>query len=123
MPTETNTVKVNLPWIDDKIDIAKTKFHTNLFGGDQLTSKRARGSQMIRSNSVTSTEQINGSLPCSGMQDCLLKVSFAALVHKTTQVIQRFYKATSGSDHGTSYISIEKSGSMKERWKTIKETF
>ena len=69
VPTETKTIKVNLPRIDDKIDIAKTKFHTNLFGGDQLTSKRAWDSQMIRSNSVTSTEQINGSLPCSGMQD------------------------------------------------------
>lgn len=115
VPTETKTVEVNLPQIDEKIDITKTEFHTILFGGDQLTSKRARGSQMIRSNSVTSTEQINGLLPCTEdwhARLCLLEVSFAVLVHNVIafklqnniQVIwKRLYKATSGSDHGTLY--------------------
>lgn len=65
VPTNTSTVQVDLPKTGDKIDITKTAFHTILFSGDLLTSKRARGSQMIRSNSITSTQQINGLLPCT----------------------------------------------------------
>lgn len=47
----------------DHLEIPKTSFHMVLFGGDQLTAKRARGSQMIRSNSITSNDQINSLLP------------------------------------------------------------
>ena len=78
VPTQTSVVQVDLPEPDGKIDITKTSFHTILFGGDQLTSKRARGSQMIRSNSITSTQQINGLLPCTEdwhARLCLLQVS------------------------------------------------
>ena len=65
VPTITNTVDIDLLSSNDKLKIVKTEFHTILFGGDQLTAKRARGSQMIRSNSVTASEQINGLLPVS----------------------------------------------------------
>ena len=81
VPTETKTTEVNFPQTGDKIDVTKTDFHTILFGGDQLTSKRARGNQMIRSNSVTSTEQINGLLPCTEdwhARLCLLEASLAS---------------------------------------------
>ena len=83
VPTETKTIEVNLPQTGDKIDVTKTDFHTILFGGDQLTSKRARGSQMIRSNSITSTEQITGLLPCTEdwhARLCLLEVSCCTCV-------------------------------------------
>ena len=58
---ETKTTEVNSPKLvtGDKIDVTRTHFHTILFGEDQLTFKKARRSQMIRLNSVTSTEQIN----------------------------------------------------------------
>ena len=78
--TETKTTEVIFPQTGDKIDDTKTDFHTILFGGDQLTSKRARGSQMMRSNFVTFTEQINGLLPCTEdwhARLCLLEVSLA----------------------------------------------
>ena len=78
VPTKTSTVEVDLPETGGKIDITKTGFHTILFGGDQLTSKRARGSQMIRSNSITPTQQNSGLLPCTEdwhARLCLLQVS------------------------------------------------
>ena len=79
VPTSTETVQIDLPKSNDKIDLTKTSFHTLLFGGDQLTAKRARGSQMIRSNSINSSEQINGLLPIPEdwhARLCLLEVSF-----------------------------------------------
>ena len=76
------TVDIDLPSPNDKLKIVKTEFHTILFGGDQLTCKRARGSQMIRSNSVTASEQINGLLPVSEdwhARLCFLEVNFHKL--------------------------------------------
>lgn len=63
VPTTTTNLEIELPAVDEKLKVEKTEFHTILFGGDQLTAKRARGSQMIRCNSITSTQQINGLLP------------------------------------------------------------
>ena len=83
VPTETGTVEIDLPDSGGKFDLTKTSFHTILFGGDQLTAKRARGSQMIRSNSVTSSEQINGLLPTSEdwhAKLCFLEVSYNLLL-------------------------------------------
>ena len=78
VPTSTQTVEVDLPESGDKLTLTKTSFHTLLFGGDQLTAKRARGSQMIRSNSISSSEQINGLLPTAEdwhAKLCFLEVS------------------------------------------------
>ena len=38
-------------------------FKPVLFGGDQLTAARARGSQQIRVNSETSSEGLRGLIP------------------------------------------------------------
>ena len=39
------------------------KLHPVLFGGDQLTAARARGSQELRINSDTSTGRLHGLIP------------------------------------------------------------
>ena len=38
-------------------------FHRLLFGGDQLTAKRARAGVRIRNNSVNSADRLEGLLP------------------------------------------------------------
>lgn len=63
VPTKMETVNLDLPTNGDHLEMTKTSFHTVLFGGDQLTAKRSRGSQMIRSNSITSSQQISDLLP------------------------------------------------------------
>lgn len=78
VPTKTETVNIDLPITGDHLEMTKTSFHTVVFGGDQLTAKRARGSQMIRSNSITSSHQINGLLPTAEdwhAKLCFLEVS------------------------------------------------
>ena len=77
VPTITDTINIDLPASGDKLEMTKTNFHTIVFGGDQLTAKRARGSQKIKSNSITSTEQISGLLPTAEdwhAKLCLLQV-------------------------------------------------
>lgn len=77
VPTTTKSVEINLPNANDKIQMVKTESHTIVLGGDQLTAKQVRGSQMIHSNSITSMEQINGLLPVAKdwhMKLCLLEV-------------------------------------------------
>ena len=82
VPTQTSTIEIDHPHIDDKIELTKTTLHTIVFGGDQLTCKRARGSQKIRSNSITSTQQISGLLPCTEdwhARLCFLEVSCVSI--------------------------------------------
>lgn len=47
----------------DVIDIHIDDFHHILFGGDQLTVERARGSQKVRSNSERGRERLEGLQP------------------------------------------------------------
>ena len=78
VPTNTDTVNVDLPGSGGKLELTKNSFHKILFGGDQLTAKRARGSQMIRSNSITSSQQISGLVPTAEdwhTKLCFLEVS------------------------------------------------
>ena len=63
VPTATGTIDLPLPDIGEKMTISKTDFHTLLFGGDQLTAKRARGGQAIRANSVEDEHKLFGLLP------------------------------------------------------------
>ena len=65
VPTNTKNIEIDLPAIEDKLPLSVTKFHKVLFGGHQLTAKRARGSQRIRCNSIDPLEQINGLVPTS----------------------------------------------------------
>ena len=65
-------------------------FHRILFGGNQLTAKRARGKVRIRKNSTNSADRLEGLLPVS--EDWHTKVVF---------LCKWLYKTTSASDGGT----------------------
>lgn len=74
VPAKTENVEIDIPCSDEKLSIEVTEYHRLLFGGDQLTAKRGRGSQRIRCNSVTPSEQISGLVPTS--DDWHTKVTF-----------------------------------------------
>lgn len=65
VPTATGTIDLPLPDTEEKMTISKTDFHTLIFGGDQLTAKRARGGQTIRANSVEDEHKLFGLLPAA----------------------------------------------------------
>lgn len=76
--SETNTVTI--PGVGEK-EVHADRFHHILLGGDQLTVKRARGSQHIRSNSLRGRDRLEGLKPV--IEDwhakvCLLGVSVVA---------------------------------------------
>lgn len=85
VPTTTTNMEIKFPVLSEKLKMEKKKkFHTLLFGGDQLTAKRARGSQMIRCNSIISTQQINGLLPTAEdwhAKLCFLEVCRTVYTH------------------------------------------
>lgn len=61
----------------EHIQAERVDFHSIVFGGDQLTAKRARGSQKIRSNSKNEAEKLEGLLPVAEdwhTKVCLLEV-------------------------------------------------
>ena len=60
-PSKSHTVDIPPKWRSLK-EIA---FHRLLFGGDQLTAKRARAGVRIRNNSVNSSDRLEGLLPVS----------------------------------------------------------
>ena len=62
VPLETETSTVDVEGIGEK-EIHADRFHHVLFGGDQLTAKRARGSQYVRSNSLRGKERLEGLKP------------------------------------------------------------
>ena len=74
VPTNTKNIEIDLPTIEDKVSLSVTEFHKVLFGGDQLTAKRARGGQRIRCNSTEPLEKISGLVPTS--EDWHTKVCF-----------------------------------------------
>ena len=74
VPTNTKDIEIDLPAIEEKLSLSITEFHKVLFGGDQLTAKRARGSQRIRCNSIDTLEQLCGLVPTS--EDWHTKVCF-----------------------------------------------
>ena len=47
VPTKTSVSKSTVPGSDEEVEIVEDTFHTILFGGDQMTAARARGSQRI----------------------------------------------------------------------------
>ena len=47
VPTHSTLSKETVPGDVEEVDITKDKFHQILFGGDQLTVARARGSQEL----------------------------------------------------------------------------
>ena len=79
VPMTTDNVDIDLPATEEKLSVAVTEFHKLLFGGDQLTAKRGRGSQRIRCNSIEPSEQIGGLVPASEdwhTKVCFLSVSY-----------------------------------------------
>ena len=50
--------------------IHDNKFYTYIIGGDQPTTARIRGAQLIRSDTATNTLRLDGLLP-AGMPRCV----------------------------------------------------
>ena len=73
VPVNTTEKDVNDPE-SGSIKLPQDNFHHILFGGDQLTAARARGSQRIRSNSERSADRLEGLIPVS--EDWHTKVVF-----------------------------------------------
>ena len=65
VPVKTHHIEIDLPGLNDKLSMEVTEQHRIIMGGDQLTAKRGRGSQRIRCNSITPSEQISGLVPTS----------------------------------------------------------
>lgn len=78
VPATTKDVNIEFPTLNEKLSIDVTEYHRLLFGGDQLTAKRGRGSQRIRCNSITPSEQISGLVPTS--DDWHTKVVFLNVI-------------------------------------------
>lgn len=54
---------MDVPGSDEPVNVDDLDYATILLGGDQLTVARARGSQLIRSNSGTNKDSLVGLLP------------------------------------------------------------
>ena len=63
VPTKTSVSKSTVPGSDEEVEIVEDTFHTILFGGDQMTAARARGSQRIRKNSERGRDRLEGLKP------------------------------------------------------------
>ncbi len=63
VPTLTSPYTTEVPGSSETVEYPVDSFHYVLLGGDQLTAKRARGSQGIRSNSERGKERLEGLLP------------------------------------------------------------
>ena len=80
VPTIHTRVDVTTAGVSEPDTIDDYQFHCILFGGDQLTAARIRGSQRIRQNFVDKKGQLQGLVPC--IEDwhakvCLLEVIVA----------------------------------------------
>ena len=76
MPIETERSLVDVPHVGEK-EVYADHFYYILFGGDQLTAKRARGSQHIRSNSLRGRDRLEGLKPV--IEDWHAKVCFLSV--------------------------------------------
>ena len=62
VPSVEATLKLNLP-IGGEISLDDTHFHNILFGGDQLTVTRIRGTQNMRSTEYRRVDRFEGITP------------------------------------------------------------
>ncbi len=77
VPAIRTSEEVIIPSTGEHVRTESVDFHPVIFGGDQLTVKRARGSQKIRSNSTDEAEKLEGLLPLAEdwhTKVCLLEV-------------------------------------------------
>lgn len=58
-----SVTKCTVPGSDEEVEIVEDTLHTVLFGGDQMTAARARGSQRIRTNSEHGKDRLEGLKP------------------------------------------------------------
>ena len=61
-PVASEVEKLSIPGVGER-EVHADKFYHLLFGGDQLTAKRARGSQHVRSNSLRGKDRLEGLKP------------------------------------------------------------
>ena len=73
-PSESHTREVPIPNTTEVKSLKEIAFHRLLFGGDQLTAKRARAGIRIRNNSMNSADRLEGLLPVA--EDWHTKVVF-----------------------------------------------
>ena len=74
VPSKSEMKDVHVPGTNEVRPLREIAFHRVLFGGDQLTAKRARGGVRIRKNSTNSADHLEGLLPVS--EDWHTKVVF-----------------------------------------------
>ena len=63
VPVKSSLCTESIPGDAEEIEIVKDTFHKIVFGGDQLTVARARGSQRIRKNSERGRDRLEGLIP------------------------------------------------------------
>lgn len=86
VPTETHVVTTDVsgsPGNSETVEFPVDDFHYIVFGGDQLTAKRAQEAQNICSNSQRGKDHLNGLFPI--IEDwhakvCLLGVSAQRMI-------------------------------------------
>ena len=94
VPTHTTQSTQTIPGSDtdiQDIQVVKDTFHVILFGGDQMTVARARGSQRIRKNSERGKERLEGLAPvCEDWHAklCFLGMSNAIVIQWCTYSTQ-----------------------------------
>ena len=62
-PAVSQTTEVHVPNSSEVKSLREIAFHRLLFGGDQLTAKRARAGIRIRNNSTNGEDRLEGLLP------------------------------------------------------------
>lgn len=63
VPSFEYTRKVFLPSSNETTEVPEAVFHTILFGGDQLTAARARGSKRMMINASSRVKRLEGMIP------------------------------------------------------------
>lgn len=83
VPTKTDEESVEVPGLQEPVEVTNDQFHPIVFGGDQMTAVRARGAQRIRSNSDRAKDGLEGVVPVAEdwhAKVCILGVSTLTLV-------------------------------------------
>ena len=80
VPSKYVQRQMSVPRSDEVVTLDDQDFATTLMGGDQLTVARARGAQLIRSNSESNTDRLVGVLPVC--EDWHAKLCCRYILHK-----------------------------------------
>ena len=65
VPSKHVQKEMSVPGREEAVTLDDQEFATTLMGGDQLTVARARGAQLIRSNSSNNEDRLAGLLPAA----------------------------------------------------------